>query len=108
MRAWRRRHVDGPPGVVALFVPVDDVGRLGRNRPVPWLSLAAVAVGTAEAKGVIAQLSADITNVLGGASSDWLGESLTSQVHPDDGRRPPDLTALGETMRPSTSSVPSP
>lgn len=95
----RRVDVDGRPGVVALFVPVGDVGRLGRDPADPWRSLAAVAVGTADAKGVIAQLSADITNVLGGASSDWLGESLWSLVHPDDGRRLPDLTASGETMR---------
>ena len=98
--AWDRRvDVDGRPGAVALFVPDGDVDRLGRDPAIPWRSLAAVAVGTADAKGVISQLSADVTNVLGGASSDWLGESFSSLVHPDDGRRLPDLTASGETMR---------
>jgi len=98
--AWGRRvDVDGRPGVVALFVPVGDVGGVERDPSDPWRSLAAVAVGTADANGVILQLSADITNLLGGASSSWLGESLRSLVHPDDGRRLPDLTAPGETMR---------
>lgn len=98
--AWGRRvDVDGRPGVVALFEPVGDVGRLGRAPADPWRSLAAVAIGTADAEGVIAQLSVDISNVLGGASSDWMGESLRSLVHPDDGGRLPDLTASGDTMR---------
>src|SRR5947209_5062441 len=97
--AWGRRvDVDSRACGVALFVPVGEVGRLGRDPAVPWRSLAAVAVGTADANGVISQLSADITDVLGGTSTDWLGESLRSAVHPDDRRRLFDLTASGKTV----------
>ena len=98
--AWGRRvDVDKCPSVVALFVPLGDAGRLGRDPAGPWRSLAAVAVGTADANGVITQLSPDIANVLGGTASDWLGESLPSLVHPDEWCWLPDLTASVETRR---------
>lgn len=86
-------------GVRGLVVPVGDDGRFGRDPTVPWRSLAAVAIGTTDASGVISQLSADIANVLGGASSEWLAESLKGLMHPDDELRLPDLTAPREAVR---------
>lgn len=98
--AWGRRvDVDGRLGAVALLVPVDDEARFECDPAVPWRSLAAVAVGTTDASGVISQLSADIENVLGGASSEWVGEPLRSLLHPDDELRLPDLTRPRETVR---------
>jgi DNA-binding CsgD family transcriptional regulator/PAS domain-containing protein len=95
--AWGRRVEFGDRcNAIALFVPVDDVGLLERDPGAPWRRLAAVALGAADVDGVITQVSADITQVLGGTASDWLGESLSSLVHPDDRQGLPDLSVSGK------------
>jgi PAS domain-containing protein/DNA-binding CsgD family transcriptional regulator len=85
VQVWARViDVDGERVGVSIFVPLDQIGRLGRDPAVPWRDLAPVAVGKADPDWRIRVVSAEIRDLLGEEPSDVVGRSLLDEVHPDD------------------------
>lgn len=69
---------------VSLYVPVEELGRLGRDPFVRWRDLAPVAVGTTARAWHIRHVSTDIRDMLGTEPAELAGSSLLDLVHPDD------------------------
>jgi DNA-binding CsgD family transcriptional regulator/PAS domain-containing protein len=98
VRMWTR-VIELEPGRVgvSLYVPVDQVGRLGRDPFVRWRDLAPVAVGTTDRTWHISLISADVRQLLGTDPGALVGQSLVDLAHPHDRWRltdyPESLTA---------------
>ena len=85
VRVWIRVvEMDRALGAVALYVPMEELGRLGRDPSAPWRDLAPVAIGTADVDWRIDALSSDLRDIIGTAASDCIGSTLLDLVHPDD------------------------
>jgi DNA-binding CsgD family transcriptional regulator/PAS domain-containing protein len=82
---WSRVFdLDDRRAVVSLVVPVNEVGRLGRDPSAPWRDLAPVAVGIADREWRVKRVSADLRDILGLDPGLWVGSSILDMVHPDD------------------------
>jgi DNA-binding CsgD family transcriptional regulator/PAS domain-containing protein len=83
--AWSRTvEMDDALRAVSVFVPLGELGCLGRDPSAPWRDLAPVAVGTADFDWRIGAVSSDLREIIGTAASDCIGSSLLDLVHPDD------------------------
>jgi PAS domain S-box-containing protein len=85
VRVWSRVvDMDHALAAVALYIPMGELGRMGRDPSAPWLDLAPVAIGTADADWRIDAMSSDLRDIIGTAASDCIGSTLLDLVHPDD------------------------
>jgi len=82
---WSRvLNLDDRRAVVSLVVPVQQVGRLGRDPSAPWRDLSAVAAGTADREWRVKWVSADLHDIVEQEPGTWVGSSILDMVHPDD------------------------
>jgi len=85
VQVWSRVvEMDGALAAVALYIPMGELGRLGRDPSAPWRDLAPVAIGTADFDWRIDALSSDLRDIIGIEASDYIGTTLLDLVHPDD------------------------
>lgn len=85
VRVWSRTiELAETRVVVSLFVPSNEVARLGQDPSAPWRDLAPVAVGFTDGTWRIVQVSRDIEEIIGTSSEDLIGVSLLDLIHPDD------------------------
>jgi len=85
VRVWSRVvQMDRALAAVSLYVPMGELGRLGRDPSAPWRDLAPVAIGTADVDWRIDAVSSDLRDIIGTAASDCIGSTLLDLVHPDD------------------------
>jgi DNA-binding CsgD family transcriptional regulator/PAS domain-containing protein len=85
VRVWSRVvEINGELGAVALYVPIPELGRLGRDPSASWRDLAPVAIGTADDHWRIDAVSSDLRDLIGAEASDNVGSKLLDLVHPDD------------------------
>jgi len=85
VRVWSRVvEMDRALAAVSLYVPMGELGRLGRDPSAPWRDLAPVAIGTADVDWRIDAVSSDLRDIIGTAASDCIGSTLLDLVHPDD------------------------
>jgi DNA-binding CsgD family transcriptional regulator len=82
---WSRAlDLDERRAVVSLVVPINEVGRLGRDPSAPWRDLSPVAVGTADREWRVKRVSADLRDIVKQDPGIWVGSSILDMVHPDD------------------------
>jgi PAS domain S-box-containing protein len=85
VRVWSRVvEMDRALAAVALYIPMGELGRLGRDPSAPWRDLAPVAIGTADVAWRIDAMSSDLRDIIGTEASDCIGATLLDLVHPDD------------------------
>ena len=85
VRVWIRVvEMDRAVAAVALYVPMGELGRLGRDPSAPWRDLAPVAIGAADVDWRIDALSSDLRDIIGTEASDCIGSTLLDLVHPND------------------------
>jgi DNA-binding CsgD family transcriptional regulator/PAS domain-containing protein len=85
VHVWSRVvEMDQALAAVAIYVPMGELGRLGRDPSEPWRDLAPVAIGTAELNWRIDAMTSDIRDIIGIGASDCIGSRLLDLVHPDD------------------------
>lgn len=85
VRVWSRLvEMDRALAAVSLYLPMGELGRLGRDPSAPWRDLAPVAIGTADVDWLIDAVSSDVCDIIGAAASDCIGSTLLDLVHPDD------------------------
>jgi PAS domain S-box-containing protein len=83
--AWTRLvEMDQALAAVSLYIPVGQLGRLGRDPSAPWRDLAPVAIGTADVDWRIDAVSSDLRDIIGTDASECIGSTLLDLVHPDD------------------------
>lgn len=85
VRVWGRViEMDGALAAVAVYIPIGELSRLGRDPGTPWRDLAPVAIGTADLGWRIDALSSDLRDIIGMDASECIGATLLDLVHPDD------------------------
>jgi len=85
VQVWSRVvEMDRALAAVALYIPLGELGRLGRDPSAPWRDLAPVAIGTADGGWRINAMSSDLRDIIGTEASDCVGATLLDLVHPDD------------------------
>jgi DNA-binding CsgD family transcriptional regulator/PAS domain-containing protein len=85
VRVWTRVvEMDRALAAVALYIPMGELGRLGRDPSAPWQDLAPVAIGTADVGWRVDAMSSDLRDIIGTEASDCIGATLLDLVHPDD------------------------
>jgi DNA-binding CsgD family transcriptional regulator/PAS domain-containing protein len=85
VREWSRTvEMDQSLAAVSLYIPMGELGRLGRDPSAPWRDLAPVAIGTADVDWRVDAMSSDLRDIIGTAASDCIGATLLDLVHPDD------------------------
>lgn len=82
---WSRAiELDGRREVIALLVPRDQIGGLGRDPSTPWRDLVHSAVGLLDDRWRIVQISADISDMLGRPPAACIGSSLLDLFEPEE------------------------
>jgi DNA-binding CsgD family transcriptional regulator/PAS domain-containing protein len=85
VQMWSRViEMDNALAAVALYIPMGELARLGRDPSAPWRDLAPVALGTADVNWRVHALSSDLRDILATEASDCIGTTLLDLVHPDD------------------------
>jgi PAS domain S-box-containing protein len=88
VQVWSRVvEMDRALAAVALYIPIGDLGRLGRDPTAPWRDLAPVAIGTADVAWRIDAMSSDLRDIIGTEASECVGATLLDLVHPDDAEK---------------------
>ena len=96
---WSRVvEMDQALAAVSLYVPIAELGRLGRDPSASWRDLAPIAIGTAGDDWRIDAVSSDLGDIIGTAASDFIGATLLDLVHPDDASHLVDHQATNHTV----------
>ena len=85
VRTWTRGiQLGDERGGISVFVPIGEVGSLGRDPTRPLRDLYPVAVGLIRADWRVSAVSAEIRDLTGLEPSEVIGSVLLELVHPDD------------------------
>jgi len=82
---WSRAiDMDDARVAVSLYVPADDIGRLGRDPGAPWRSLTPLAAGTTDRSFRIRVVTSDIVDLIGLDAAELRNSNLLDLIHSDD------------------------